>query len=231
MLKIAFASLALLVCVPASAANTLITFEEPGLTGMSNSPGAAVPVGSQLSNQFLSTLGVSFSSGAGYVAVVNHYPDPLATPSPPNVIGGTNAGGTLNYDAAITASFFWPANTAIKATTDFVQVLGDRYPVGSGGATLSAYDISGVLIGSVFAPDTGAYGTGLTLTLNIAGIHSVSFVGNNGTIAFDNFEFGALTPVTQVPEPASWAMMIMGLGIVGLGMRRQRVQVRQVAAL
>lgn len=229
MLKIALAGLALLACVPAGA-TTLVTFEEPGLTGMSNSPGSAVPLASQISNQLASTLGVTFSSGGGFAAIVDHYPsNPIATPTPPNIIAGTNANGALDYSVAITASFWLPSNTAIKATTNFVQVLGDHYPLGSGGATMWAYDISGNLLGSVSAPDTGAFGTGLTLTLNIAGIHSVVFSGDNGTIGFDNFEFGELTG--SVPEPASWAMMIIGLGAVGASMRRYRVRQGQPATI
>ena len=77
---------ALTFAIPAQAA--LITFEEPGLVGMPNSPGAVVPPGSQLSDFFLPTLGVSFSSGADFVAVVDHYPpDPDATPTPPSTCG------------------------------------------------------------------------------------------------------------------------------------------------
>jgi len=229
MLKIALAGLALLACVPASA-TTVITFEEPGLTAMSNSPGSAVPIGAQLSNQFIATLGVSFSSGAGYVAVVDHFPpNPAATPTPPNIIGGTAANGTLDYSSVITASFWLPSNTSIKATTNFVKVLGDQYPLGSGGATLSAFDIFGNLLGSVSAPDTGPFGTGLSLSLSFAGMHSVSFWGDNGTIGFDNFEFGDLT--ASVPEPASWAMMIIGLGAVGAAMRRHRATARQPATI
>ena len=49
-----------------------ITFEEAGLVAMNNSPGSAVPIGAQLSNQFLATDGVLFTSGAGYAAVVDH---------------------------------------------------------------------------------------------------------------------------------------------------------------
>lgn len=66
MKLLASVAYALAVVIPASTAMaTVITFEEPGLTAMSNSPGAAVPAASRLSTFFLSSLGVSFSSGAG----------------------------------------------------------------------------------------------------------------------------------------------------------------------
>jgi hypothetical protein len=42
---------------------------------------------------------------------------------------------------------------------------------------------------------------------------------------FDH-EWDAAPPSSDVPEPASWAMMIGGFGLVGAAMRRRRVAVR-----
>ena len=46
-----------------------------------------------------------------------------------------------------------------------------------------------------------------------------------GKTGYDSFKLNGLTVVTAnaVPEPASWAMMIAGFGLVGLGVRRRRV--------
>jgi hypothetical protein len=223
MAAIAAASGALLLSAGAASASVnLITFEEPGLTAMSNSVGAAVPVGAQLSNQFLGTLGASFSSGAGYAAVVNHG-FPSLTPTPPNLIGGTTAAGTLDYTAAISVAFFDPANTANQATTDHVKVLGDLFGLGSGTVTLNAFDRFGNLLGSVTDTDNKPLGQGPVLEFDMAGIQSVSFSGTSGTVGFDNFEFDTVTPVSAaVPEPASWALMIAGFGLAGAALRRRR---------
>ena len=35
----------------------------------------------------------------------------------------------------------------------------------------------------------------------------------------------SFTPVAAVPEPAAWAMMILGLGLAGAALRRQRQQI------
>lgn len=142
---------------------------------MSNSPGASAPIGARLSNQYLASDGVSFSSGAGFAAVADHgYPD--LTPSKPNIIGGTNADGTLDYAASITASFFTVANPLVLATTDSVTVLGDLHGLGSGTVTLSAFDYLGNLLGVATATDDKPLGTGPVSTLNLAGIHSVTFL-------------------------------------------------------
>jgi hypothetical protein len=196
--------------VAGQAQATLITFEEAVLAAMSNSPGSAVPIGAQLSNQFLATDGVSFTSGAGYAAVANHG-FPLLTPTPPNIIGGTNADGTLNYAAPISASFFTTANPLISATTNSVSVLGDWFGLGSGSVTLSAFDYLGNFLGSVTDTDNKPPGSGPILTLNLTGIHSVTFSSTSGTVGFDNFQFGELT-AAPVPGP------IVGAGLPGIVM-------------
>lgn len=204
-------------------ANTTITFET--LPGMGNAPGAVVPSASQLSNQFLASDGVSFSSGAGYVAVVDHVSGCGAscTPTPPNIIGGVAADGRLSYSTPITASFFSTSDPSVMATTDFVRVLGDLRPLRSGTIFLEAYDRFGNLLLSTSAADDGPDGTGASLSLSIAGIHSVRFYSDNQTVGFDNFEFGELV-ASAVPEPASWALMIAGFGLVGGTIRRRRVR-------
>jgi hypothetical protein len=215
--KTIFAIAALTLAGQAQA--TTITFEEAGLVAMNNVPGSVVPAGAQLSSQFLATHGVLFSSGAGYAAVVDHgYP--IYTPTKPNIIGGTTAGGNLDYTATIVASFFI-GNTSILATTGSVSILGDMLGLNFGTVTLSAYDYLGNLLGTV--SDTDHY-SGATLAVNFAGIHSVRFSGSaTNTVGFDNFTFGELTAVNAVPEPSTWAMMILGFAGLGfMAYRRKR---------
>jgi len=51
---------------------------------------------------------------------------------------------------------------------------------------------------------------------------SVDFGGSADQVAFANITIGSITPGTGVPEPATWAMMIIGFGAVGTAMRRRR---------
>lgn len=202
--------------VSASAnANTVIDFETPA---MSNSPGTPVPLANQLSNQYLASLGVSFTSGAGYAAVVCHCD---FTQSGQNIIGGTNAMGNLDYSQPITATFFNTSNLAQGATTNFAKIWLDFIPLNSGTVTLQGFDGSGALIGSISTPDNGAV---QFLSLSSPAMHSVRFFSDNLTVGFDDLEFGALTPISSgaIPEPASWALMIAGFGVAGAALRNRR---------
>ena len=189
-------------------ANTLITFEElpGGLTAMVNSPGSAVPAGSQLTTQYLASDGVRFSSGGGFAALVNHGAG-NPTGSVPNVIGGSAAAGALNYNETITISFFDPANVLQMATTDFFRIEGDWVPLGSGSAFAEAYDANGTLLATTSDTDNKVLGvSGPVLTFSLPGIHSVRIRGDNGTISFDNLEFGTLV---AVPEASAAAMLAL----------------------
>jgi hypothetical protein len=58
-------------------------------------------------------------------------------------------------------------------------------------------------------------GTGAPTTLLITEVIG----GNSAGVALDNIS------VTAVPEPATWAMLITGFGMVGYGLRRRRATV------
>jgi hypothetical protein len=59
---------------------------------------------------------------------------------------------------------------------------------------------------------------------------SIVFAGVANFVVFDDITFGSDVPGGGgvVPEPATWAMMIAGFGLVGAAMRRRRVSGRVV---
>ncbi|MGB5259534.1 MAG: VPLPA-CTERM sorting domain-containing protein [Gammaproteobacteria bacterium] len=203
----------ILICLSSSTVNaSFIDFESiSGITGMTNIPGSAVPLASQLSNQLQSSTGATFSSDSLYVAVVNLG---TGTTSPSLGIGGVNTAGQLNYGVPIVVTFTDPNDALIPATTDYVSIRGDTVPA-SGSATLEAFDVNGALLGSTSANDIAG---GLTLTLSIAGIHSIRLSETVADIAFDDLTFNDVAPI---PLPA--AIWLFGSGLLGLiGIARRR---------
>ncbi len=74
---------------------------------------------------------------------------------------------------------------------------------------------------------TGNLGAGYSTSLNTSGYGNVWVIGASraGYNVIDNkvdgFKIGSLNVTAAVPEPATWAMMILGFGMVGAAMRRR----------
>ncbi len=210
-IDVAVAVLGLLVATGPVAAD-VVTINFDDLPGMANSPGSSIPAQSQLSNQF-ANLGVLFSSGEPYVAVVNLGPGHAT--SGRNGIGGSRPPSILTYDAAypIDITFVDPQNPSIPAVTNFVSVRGDL--LGSGkNVTLNAYNLNGQFITSTTVPDSG----GETLSITTPGIHIVRFIGTTDAdgVALDDLRFNS-GPTTRAPALSHAALLILLLSLVSVG--------------
>ncbi|MCU0961709.1 MAG: PKD domain-containing protein, partial [Pirellulaceae bacterium] len=159
-----------------------ITFEGlPAAASFSQS--SPVRPEARLSDQFLESHGVTFSSASGipYVAVV-----PLGAGhahSGVNGIGGMLTDTQLDYATPIHVQFSLPdeAGTGyLPAVTDFVSIKVDTAGV-RGTVFLEAYDVNGNLLERTSAIDLG----GPTLSLSTAGIHTAKIRGTS-TTAFDD---------------------------------------------
>jgi hypothetical protein len=115
-----------------------------------------------------------------------------------------------------------------SATGDFdTASLNTNYPVGFGTVNVCFYDGpggtctgngNGVVIGDA------ANGT-LALTMNglINDIALSDFVDRYQGFNYQGIQSAIGTSITSgVPEPATWAMMILGIGLAGAAMRRKR---------
>lgn len=81
----------------------------------------------------------------------------------------------------------------------------------------------------------GTTGTVINGTLDTAFINSMLVPGGLNTLTISgllnppsgdgNAGFGGNVTFTAVPEPATWAMFILGFGALGFGMRRRNAQV------
>lgn len=101
---------------------------------------------------------------------------------------------------------------------------------------IRAFDRAGNIIGTVSNTQIGIEFLGIATTDNIAKIAGVqlTLVGSEPAgFAIDNLRFGTVGQVVipgGVPEPATWAMMIMGFATIGGAMRRRVKKVSFAAA-
>ena len=68
--------------------------------------------------------------------------------------------------------------------------------------------------------------------INLLGTLTIS-IDRNGSGDFYGFDYAQLSNIdvnSAVPEPGTWAMMLLGFGAIGVSMRRRkRVTIAQVA--
>ena len=164
----------------------LIDFEQ--VPGMSNAPGATIPEQSRLSDAYLTSHGVRFSSGSPFVAVVVHGG---STPSGTQIIGGSTPEGRLTYQNTfpIVAEFF-DATGVVPYAVSTVSIMGDLSCI-SGTKTLEAFDVHGTMLGSVQQPDCNF----APMVINAAGIHRVRMYSQSATVGFDDLRFDTPAPI------------------------------------
>ncbi|KQS04277.1 hypothetical protein ASG11_08445 [Sphingomonas sp. Leaf357] len=150
------------------------------------------------------------------------------------VIGDTSGGPTFNRTLAGTPpTGLSSAGTAVAYNTFlFSPLASGSYTFLLTSTTLN-YDPFLALYAAPFNPAspltnviianddlTGLTDSGFTVNLLAGTVYTAVIAG------FDNQDFGTYTltianATAAVPEPATWAMMIAGFGMVGFGMRRR----------
>jgi hypothetical protein len=145
--------------------------------------------------------------------------------------------GSSTYPGTVTGQLqFSSAGTGVAATSARVltstsaQAVADptlNWVTGSDYVNSNRFDVSsaGVITAASFY--AGFY-NGTTLLLNgFAGLNN--FQTSYSVSNSDGFAGVTYTPVASaaaVPEPASWAMMILGIGAIGFALRRRTVATR-----
>ena len=201
MLGIRALSLGCLACGPANAA-TVLTFE-----GIANN----TPVGSFYAPEYI------FS--AATLALVD-----------------ADAGGGGNFanePSANTIMFFTERNNAVLNVVNGFSTGFSFFYTSSTAATVSVWsglNATGSLLGTINLAaqfSSGCVGdpTGAFCNFSNAGVafagnaFSIDFGGTAGNTGYDNITFGSDVAVGAVPEPATWAMMLLGFGFVGGALR------------
>jgi hypothetical protein len=111
-------------------------------------------------------------------------------------------------------------------TTPYAQFLSADVYVKSGAVEMFAYQGGTTFVGSVTSTTTNGWET-LSIALPAAEANLIAFYAVNTPADFivDNTYAGA-TINSAAPEPASWAMMVGGFGLVGSAMRQRRTNLR-----
>ena len=123
------------------------------------------------------------------------------------------------------ASVFFAPLTSQSVTLNSFRL--GAWPNTVRGTSYSIFDGNGA---TLFASGPLTIGTG-----NLSSLFNVNLTSANGigirfgpdsfNVGIDNIDF-SVADIGAVPEPASWALMIAGFGLVGSAMRRRRETVR-----
>lgn len=195
-----------------------ITIDFEGLPAMTRITGTPIPTNVRLSDQFVSTVGARFASGAGYVPVIILDDIPHHSPDGSNGIAGSTDTDILTYNDAfpITISFWDPSNPTVPATTDFVSIMSDLRG-SSHTVSFDAFDIAGNLVDTDGGVDAG----GVVYSVSASSIHSVRFsgvntptIGGSGGVGLDLLTFNSVTPI---PEPSTSLLVGLGIAILARG--------------
>ena len=133
---------------------------------------------------------------------------------------------TMNVAAGFTNGFSFVYSDPFAAVTT-VAVYGGLNGTGS---LLASLDLSGTPKNGCDSAISGnaAYCPFLTGSVGFNGTaQSVKFLGENNRQVFDDFTFGSVTVgggAGGVPEPSTWALMLLGVAAVGQGLRARNTK-------
>ena len=184
---------------------------------------------------------LDFEGVGNYNPVGNFYAPDYVFSSATLALVDADAGGDGNFanePSASTIMFFLDANNAVLDVTNGFTTGFSFWYSSSTAATVTVYDGAGGT-GNVLAQinllaqgfdncsgdPSGQFCNWSPIGVAFAGTaYSIDFGGTANQTGFDNITFGSDRPGGgEVPEPATWAMMILGFGLVGASLRRRGI--------
>ena len=194
-------------------------------------------IGSGQANAAVTVL--TFEGVADFDPVGGYYaPDYIFSPDTLALVD-SDAGGSGNFanePSPNTIMFFTSTDNAILNVTNGFSTGFSFFYTSATAANVNVWsglNATGSLLGTIaLTPqyDTGCAGdpNGSFCNWTNAGVtfagtaSSIDFSGTAGATAFDDITFGSA--VAGVPEPSTWAMLLLGFGAVGGALRSGRKQ-------
>jgi hypothetical protein len=172
---------------------------------------AAYPFGTYSFHLTNSSTSATQDASLDYTQTADALSTPALTAASFNALQGLNAGSGFTFDFN-----GFVQNPAASESFLFLNVTD-----GAGDTVFSANpDVSAT---SVFMPG-GVLAAGQTYDFDL--IYDSRIVGSDGNVGtevfFDSHTGGAFSTAAAVPEPAAWALMLLGFGGLGAALRRSR---------
>jgi hypothetical protein len=193
------------IAAPASAAVVVLDFNGVATTNNVAAVGGFYDGGTSADGNTGTNYGVAFSNNA---LAINSY-NGSGEPNPGILFFLSGGAVTIDYAAGFTTGFSFNYSSNSSASITVYDGLG---ATGNVLATLA--------LSNNFVSGCG-YCAWAPIGVTFAGTaKSIDFAGGANFVGYDNITFGSAT-AGGVPEPATWAMFIIGFGMVGAGLRRR----------
>ena len=150
-------------------------------------------------------------------------------PVPPPIIAGNPEAIELQQAAiaSLDGDFEWDGNWAEVEATKVLILTGPDEDRIDFGQTLFGQTIIGAHFGNVDGPA----GNVSVFWLFDFGTEGADFITLDSTGGFSNAVLYTTGGTPPVPEPATWAMMLLGFGAAGTAIRRSRRRTAHIAQL
>jgi hypothetical protein len=151
------------------------------------------------------------------------------------VYGGGVIGATTGNNVLMQSGTAGPASYTLSFATALLSFQFDTVSNLTSNLlpawSATAFDASNVALSTVGNPFLSLGGAAQTYLLNGLGITSVTFNGNaQGIAGFTNQPIDTLVLTTAVPEPSTWAMVILGFAGIGFMTYRRKPKPALMAA-